>query len=574
MGIYGSKLKACGDEFRNQHAIAVAAAEYETKVVAILVRNNNGDKVSLESMRTLHGSYHASRIHVVERSRVKGEKRTRIVLGFSWARKLVLANLAALAPQVILHPICNFNPCLSILVIQLEVTSSRPTNLNEAVRMDYKLMEQKSITKSKGMLPPSVERLGINRGIARKRVLPWVLTLSLFGLVMIVGSKVIRGTDAQRRSSKRKREKLVAELMRLRMLSRKVRMWLQVRFYSITAMLASVLFDSGSDRSFVNTRFSSLLDIKPTKIEDSYEVELADGRVVSMNTILKGYTLSLVNHIFKIDLMPIELGTFDVIIVEGDKGESRLKIISCIKARKYVEQGCHLFFAHVTKKKSKEKRMEDMPVIHDFPEVFPEELLRLPPPRQVEFRIDLVPGAAPVARAPYRLASSEMKELSVQLQELSEKGFIRPSSSPWGAPVLFVKKKDGSFRICIDYRELNKLTIKNRYPLPRINDLFDQLQGLSMYSKIDMRSGYHQLRIKEEDISITAFRTRYGHFEFQVMPFGLTNAPAVFMDLMNRVCKPYLDKFIIVFIDDILIYSKDEEEHGKHLKIVLELLKK
>ncbi|GKA32289.1 putative reverse transcriptase domain-containing protein [Tanacetum coccineum] len=167
-----------------------------------------------------------------------------------------------------------------------------------------------------------------------------------------------------------------------------------------------------------------------------------------------------------------------------------------------------------------------------------------------------------------------MKELSIQLQELLEKGFIRPSSSPWGAPILFVKKKDGSFRMCVDYRELNKLTVKNLYPLPRSDDLFDQLQGSSVYSKIDLRSGYHQLRIKEEDILITAFKTRYGHFEFQVMPFGLTNAPAVFMDLMNRVCKPYLDKFVIVFIDDILVYSKDEEEHGKHLKIILELLKK
>ncbi|GJZ27343.1 hypothetical protein Tco_0571596 [Tanacetum coccineum] len=167
-----------------------------------------------------------------------------------------------------------------------------------------------------------------------------------------------------------------------------------------------------------------------------------------------------------------------------------------------------------------------------------------------------------------------MKELSVQLQELLEKGFIHPSSSPWGAPVLFVKKKDGSFRMCIDYHELNKLTIKNRYPLLRIDELFDQLQGSSVYSKIDLRSGYHQLRIKEEGIPITAYRTRYGHFEFQVMPFGLTNAPALFMDLMNRVCKPYLDKFVIVFIDYILFYSKDEEEHGKHLKIILELLKK
>ncbi|GKF26632.1 putative reverse transcriptase domain-containing protein, partial [Tanacetum coccineum] len=182
--------------------------------------------------------------------------------------------------------------------------------------------------------------------------------------------------------------------------------------------------------------------------------------------------------------------------------------------------------------------------------------------------------SAPVARAPYRLAPSEMKELSEQLKELSDKGFIRPSSSPWGAPVLFVKKKDGSFRMCIDYRELNKLTMKNRYPLSRIDDLFDQLQGSSVYSKIDLRSGYHQLRVREEDISKTAFRTHYGHYEFQVMSFGLTNAPAVFMDLMNRVCKPYLDKFVIVFIDDILIYSKNKQEHEEHLKLILELLKK
>ncbi|GJS73254.1 putative reverse transcriptase domain-containing protein [Tanacetum coccineum] len=185
-----------------------------------------------------------------------------------------------------------------------------------------------------------------------------------------------------------------------------------------------------------------------------------------------------------------------------------------------------------------------------------------------------MPGVAPVARAPYRLAPSEMKELLEQLQELFDKGFIRPSSSPWGAPVLFVKKKDGSFWMCIDYWELNKLTVKNRYPLPRIDDLFDQLQGSSVYSKIDLRSGYHQLRVREEDIPKTAFRTRYGHYEFQVMPFGLTNAPAVFMDLMNRVCKPYLDKFVIVFIDDILIYSKNKKEHEEHLKAILELLKK
>nr|GFB89933.1 putative reverse transcriptase domain-containing protein [Tanacetum cinerariifolium] len=199
-----------------------------------------------------------------------------------------------------------------------------------------------------------------------------------------------------------------------------------------------------------------------------------------------------------------------------------------------------------------------------------EEHLRVAKERGV---IDLIPGAAPVAQAPYQFAPFEMKELSKQPQELSDKGFIRPSSSPWGAPVLFVKKKDGSFRMCIDYGELNKLTVKNRYPLPRIDDLFDQLQGSSIYFKIDLRSGYHQLRVREQDIPKTAFQTRYGHYEFQVMPFGLTNVPAVFMDLMNRICKPYLDKFVIVFIDDILIYSKDEKEHEELLKAILELRK-
>nr|GEU59497.1 reverse transcriptase domain-containing protein [Tanacetum cinerariifolium] len=209
-----------------------------------------------------------------------------------------------------------------------------------------------------------------------------------------------------------------------------------------------------------------------------------------------------------------------------------------------MEKGFQVFLAQVTKKeiedKSKEMRLEDVPIVQDFPEVFPKDLHRLPPIRQVEFQIDLVPGVAPVARAPYRLAPSEMQELSTQLQELSDKGFTRLSSSPWGASVLFVKKKDGSLRMCIDYRELNKLTVKNRYPLLRIDDLFDQLQGSSVYSKIDLRSGYHQLKVCDEDILKTAFRTRYGHYEFQVMPFGLTNAPTVFMALMNRIVKPMM----------------------------------
>ncbi|GJT56263.1 putative reverse transcriptase domain-containing protein [Tanacetum coccineum] len=275
--------------------------------------------------------------------------------------------------------------------------------------------------------------------------------------------------------------------------------------------------------------------------------------------------------------MPIKLGSFDVFIGMDWLSKYHAKILCDEKVihipiddETLIIRGDRI----TEKKKSDEKRLEDIPVVREFPEVFPQDLPGLPLVRQVEFQIDLIPGAAPVAHAPYRLDPSEMHELSNQFQELSDRGFIRPSTSPWGAPVLFVKKKDGSFRMCIDYRELNKLTVKNRYPLPRIDDLFDQLQGSSVYSKIDLRSGYHQLRVRDEDIPKTAFRTRYRHYEFQVMPFGLTNAPTVFIDLMNRVCKPYLDKFVIVFIDDILIYSRNEEEHANHLRIILELLRK
>ncbi|KAL4367585.1 hypothetical protein GQ457_05G021690 [Hibiscus cannabinus] len=167
----------------------------------------------------------------------------------------------------------------------------------------------------------------------------------------------------------------------------------------------------------------------------------------------------------------------------------------------------------------------------------------------------------------------ELKELKKQLEELQSKGFIRPNTSPWGAPVLFVKKNDGSMRLCIDYRQLNRVTIKNKYPLPRVADLFDQLKDASVFLKIDLRSGYYQMRVKDADVPKTTFRTRYGHFEFLVMPFGLKNAPATFMDLMNRIFKPYLDKFIVVFIDDILIYSRNNDEHAEHLQIVLQTLR-
>ncbi|GJT64145.1 putative reverse transcriptase domain-containing protein [Tanacetum coccineum] len=271
---------------------------------------------------------------------------------------------------------------------------------------------------------------------------------------------------------------------------------------------AYILFNNGADRSFVSSAFSSLIDIIPTALDHDYDVELADGKITGVNTITRGCIVNFLNPPFSIDLMPVELGSFDVIIgmdwlvkyhavivcdekivcipfgneiliVCGDRSntghESKLNIISCTKTQKYLLKGGQVFLAHVTTKKaedkSKEKRLEDVPFVRDFLKDFP----GIPPTRQVKFQIDLVPGVAPIARAPYRLAPSEMKELSDQLQELSDKGFIRPSSSPWGALVLFVKKKGGSFRMCIDYHELNKLMVKNHYPLPRINDLFDQL---------------------------------------------------------------------------------------------------
>ena len=171
------------------------------------------------------------------------------------------------------------------------------------------------------------------------------------------------------------------------------------------------------------------------------------------------------------------------------------------------------------------------------------------------------------------MAPTDLKELKTQLQELLDKGFIRPSVSPLDAPVLFVKKKDGTLRMRIDYRQINKVTVKNKYLLPRIEDLFNQLKGASVFSKIDLRSGYYQLRVKYVDVLKTAFRTRYGHYEFLVMPFGLTNAPTAFIDLINKVFQPYLDQFVVVFIDDILMYSKDAQEHEQHLRIVLQILR-
>ena len=262
-----------------------------------------------------------------------------------------------------------------------------------------------------------------------------------------------------------------------------------------------------------------------------------------------------------------------VVVFYGERRRAPSGLISAISARCLLQKGCTGYLAHIVDTRSSEIGLEDVPVVRDFLDVFLDDLPGFPPEREIDFPIDLVPDTAPISLSPYRMAQAELKELKTQLQELVDRGFIRPSISPWGASVLFVKKKDDTWRLCIDYRQLNKVTIRNRYPLPRIDDLFDQLQGARVFSKIDLRSGYHLLRIRESDIRKKAFRTRYGHYEFLVMSFGLTNAPAVFMDLMNQVFRPYLDRFVIVFIDDILVYSRSELEHERHLGLVLQTLR-
>jgi hypothetical protein len=221
----------------------------------------------------------------------------------------------------------------------------------------------------------------------------------------------------------------------------------------------------------------------------------------------------------------------------------------------------------------KEKSLENTQVVCEYPDVFLEELPGMPPDRDVEFSIELLPGTAPISKRPYRMNVKDLGELKKQIEELLEKVFIRPRSSPWGALVLFVNKKDGPRRMCVDYRSLNEVTIKNKYPLPRIEDLFGQMRGAKIFSKIDLRSGYHQLNIQTEDVPKTAFTTRYELYWFLVMSFGLTNALAYFMNLMNKVFMEFLDQFVVVFIDDILVYSQNEETHEDHLRLVLQKLR-
>ncbi|KAJ9566939.1 hypothetical protein OSB04_002905 [Centaurea solstitialis] len=347
--------------------------------------------------------------------------------------------------------------------------------------------------------------------------------------------------------------------------------------FLVNSQPARILFDSGATNSFVTHDYVRYMNSVPFMLPIPLTVDTANGVTLVADRVFRDCSLVLDNHDFFVDLIPIDIRGFDVMIgmdwliknraviicyermvqipiknrdylyIYGERRTGDVKIISMLKTLRCITKGCTSFIAYVLDATNEVKKtVKDVPIV----------------------------CATPIAKTPYRLAPVEMKEMRNQLKELLDMGFIQPSTSPWGAPVLFVKKKDGSFRMCIDYRELNKVTIKNKYLLPRIDDLFDQLQGASYFSKIDLRSGYHQLRVREEDVPKTAFRTRYGHYEFLVMPFGLTNAPAAFMDMMNRVCRPMLDKSVIIFIDDILVYSKSEAEHATHLREMLELLRK
>ncbi|KAH0784113.1 hypothetical protein KY290_003711 [Solanum tuberosum] len=362
------------------------------------------------------------------------------------------------------------------------------------------------------------------------------------------------------------------------------------------------LLDPGASLSFVTPYVANKFEVLPERLCEPFCVSTPVGDSILAERVYRD-PVSINHKSTMADLVELDMVDFDVIlgmdwlhasyasidcrtrvvkfqfpsepVLEWSSSSAvpKGRFISYLKARKLVSKGCIYHLVRVHDSSVEIPQFQSVPIVREFPEVFPDDLPRIPPEREIDFGIDLILDTRPISIPPYRMAPAELKELKEQLKDLLEKGFIQLSVSPWGAPVLFVRKKDGSLRMCIDYRQLNKVTIKNKYPLPRIDDLFDQLQGATCFSKIDLRSGYHQLRVRECDIPKTAFRTRYGHYEFLVMSFGLTNAPAAFMDLMNRVFKPYLDMFVIVFIDDILIYSRNEEDHANHLRTVLQTLK-
>src|SRR3954464_7986760 len=338
---------------------------------------------------------------------------------------------------------------------------------------------------------------------------------------------------------------------------------------------ASVLFDPGASHSFIYQDFALSHAISFSMLSTPLVVQ-APGSRWHTTMVSHENEIAIEGLVFLASLIALKSSDIDVIL--GMDWLSRQNAVLDCKAKSVKlthPSGQTIKYTSPSSKTQVHSLnvhplpdLEDIPVVRDFPDVFPEELPGMPPDRAVEFIVDLKPGTAPISRRPYRMAPHELAELKTQLDASLAKGFIRPSSSPWGCPVLFVTKKDGTERVGVGYRPLNLATIKNKYPLPRINDLYDQLAGSAVFSKMDLRLGYHQIRIRKEDIPKTAFTTRYGLYEYTVMSFGLTNAPATFSRLMNSIFMEYLDRFVVIYLDDILIYSKNEEEHAEHLRLV------
>lgn len=362
--------------------------------------------------------------------------------------------------------------------------------------------------------------------------------------------------------------------------------------------------DTGATLSYASHKVVENCSFQSTKFKNPRLVQLATEAKRRVLAKVNNCPLRIAGQTLMTELNVLPLGSYDVLIgmdwlekrwsiinyktktiyyrdelgnekeIQGILKPVQIRPITASQLAKSIRKKCQIYAVQVGYAKSEDKiaAMGSITIVREFTDVFPEEVPGLPPKRDLDFTRELIPSAAPVSQAPYRMSVSELTELKMQLQELLDKKYIRPSISPWGAPVLFVRKKDGTLHMCIDYRQLNKLTVKNKYPLPHIDELFDQVKGATIFSKIDLSSGYHQIRIKEDDIAKTAFRTRYGHYEFVVLPLRLTNAPATFMCLMNTVFHQYLDKFVLIFIDDILIYSQNIKEHEELLRLVLQTL--
>jgi hypothetical protein len=325
-----------------------------------------------------------------------------------------------------------------------------------------------------------------------------------------------------------------------------------------------ILFDYGATDSFISPCALEKCGLAAYEHDDFKQVEMASGEKQAVGPSIDNCLVDLGVCTTRLKVYVTSLGTYDLIIgmdwleahramvdcftkrvlciddegrsveIHGIQRKVSLCFISTMKVKHCMRQGCQLYVVEAVNE-GKGPSIDQYPILSEFKDVFPKELPGFPPERELDFTIELKPGAEPISKTPYRMTAPELCELQMQLKELLDLGMIRPNVSPWGAPVIFVKKKDGSLRLCIDYRDLNHATVKNRYPIPQIDDLFDQMKGATIFSKIDLRSGYHQLRIKEGDIPKTAFRTRFGHYEFIVVPFGLTNAPTIFMSLMNGV---------------------------------------